>query len=140
MKQCPRCQAVVRDDTECPFCHERLTYEDPVMQDKPHTPWNRYSALYWLKAIWFPLLCSVICAVRLLTLPPTAPGFLEIGNTWPLLAIGGTLFFAFLSTLLANDPFCENDAFHEKWYQYRFSLGTYLLGSSAVVLSFLLFF
>jgi hypothetical protein len=77
--------------------------------------------------------------VRLLTLPPASPGFLEVGRSWPLLAVCGTLLFSFLSALFANDPFCKYDAFYERWYQYRFSLATYLLGTSAVVLSFILF-
>jgi hypothetical protein len=139
MKQCPRCRAVVRDDTECPFCHETLTYENPVMQDKPHMPWNRYTVLFWLKTVWFPLVCLAVCAVRLLTLPPASPGFLEVERSWPLLAVCATLLFSFLSALFANNPSCEHDAFYERWYQYRFSLATYLLGTSAVVLSFILF-
>ena len=102
MKQCPRCRAVVRDDTECPFCHETLTYENPVMQDKPHTPWNRYTVLFWLKAVWFPLVCLVACIVRLLTLPETAPRFSELGFGGPLPFIG--LFFAFL---LSRCHFCK---------------------------------
>ncbi len=139
MKQCPRCRAVVRDDTECPFCHETLTYEDPVMQDKPHAPRNRYAVLYCLKAFWFPLVCLAVCAVRLLTLPDTAPGFGEIGKSWPLLAIGTSLLFSFLSAFFANDPFRESDAFHERWHSDRFTLGMYGLGVSAVVLSVILF-
>ena len=139
MKQCPRCHAVVRDDYECPFCHETLTYENPVMQDKPHMPWNRYTVLYWVKSLWFPLACLIVCAVRLLTLPPTAPGFLEIGKEWPLIAIGGCLVFSFAAAIFANDPFHDRDAFYERWHQYRFALGTYVLGTSAIALSFLLF-
>lgn len=139
MKQCPRCHAVVRDNYECPFCHQTLTYDDPVMQDKPHSPWNRYTVLYWLRALWFPFVCLIVCSIRLLTLPPPSASFLQFGKEFPLIIIGFTWLLSLVSALLANDPFCENDAFRERWHRYRFSLGMYLLGISAVALSVILF-
>jgi hypothetical protein len=141
MKQCPRCRAVVRDDTECPFCHETLTYENPVMQDKPHTPWNRYAVLYWIKAIWFPVVCLAVCAVRLLTLPDTAPRFSELGLDGPLTFIGLLLLFCFLAAIFANDPFGWSQAHHlsQRYYKFRCATLMYATGTVAIICAFGLF-
>ena len=140
MKQCPRCRAIVRDDTECPFCHETLTYENPVMQDKPHMPWNRYTVLFWLKTVWFPLVCLAVCAVRLLTLPDTSPSFLEFDRTGPLAFIALSLLLCFLAAFVSKDPldWLKTHHYSEHYYKFRTSFTMYLTGAIAVGLSFLL--
>ena len=140
MKQCPRCHAVVRDDTECPFCHETLTYENPVMQDKPHMPWNRYTVLYWVKSLWFPLACLIVCTVRLLTLPPTTLGFLEIGKDGPLAFIALSLLLCFLAAFVSKDPldWLKIHHFSESYYKFRCTTTMCVTGAVAVGLSFLL--
>ena len=67
VKQCPRCSMTVDDDTECPFCHETLTFEPSVPADKEHIVYNKYYWIYKLKTMWFSLACLIFCAVRLLT-------------------------------------------------------------------------
>ena len=142
MKQCPRCRAVVRDDYECPFCHETLTYEDPVMEDKPHMPWNRYTVLFWLKVFWFPLLCLAVSTVRLLTLPETAPGFLEIGKDGPIAVILSCLLFSFVTAFLAHAPirWPQRPYRSEEYQKFRCAIICYLCGCLAVLFSFVLFF
>ena len=141
MKQCPRCRAIVRDHTECPFCHQTLTYEDPVLQDKPHTPINRYTVLYWIKALWFSLACLVVCAVRFLTLPKATPDFLVIGRESPLILIGASLLASFLAAVFTCDPlgWSETHHFSEHYYKFRCCTVMYISGTIAVALSFLLF-
>ena len=141
MKQCPRCHAVVRDDYECPFCHETLTYEPPVMQDKPHTPLNRYTVLYWAKALWFPLVALLVCTVRLLTLPGTKDGFLKFDDGSRMILIGFTLLACFLAAIFSGDPFgwTETHHFSEHYYKFRCDTIMFVSGTAAIALSFLLF-
>ena len=108
------------------------------MEDKPHMPWNRYTVLFWLKAVWFPLVCLVACIVRLLTLPETAPRFSELDFGGPLPFIGLFLLFCFLAAIFANDPFGWTQAHHlsQRFYKFRCATLMYATGIVAVICAF----
>jgi hypothetical protein len=140
MKQCPRCRAVVRDDTECPFCFETLTYEDPVMEDRERIPFNRYTVLYYLKTVWFALLTLLICAVRLLTRPRPQAGFFTVSEVAPLCCIGLLWLASLLFALFRNHPPTRSfRVFTQEYYNLSMGLSSYLCGCLAVVFSFVLF-
>ncbi|MBQ7339036.1 MAG: hypothetical protein IJW40_11375 [Clostridia bacterium] len=140
MKKCPRCRAVVRDDYECPFCFETLTYESPVMEDKEYVPFNRYTFVHYLKQLWFPFLSLIICIVRLLTLPRPETGFFTASRIAPLSLVGLVWLASLLSALFRDKPPTYGfRIFTEEYYNLSMGITCYLCGCLAIILSFVIF-
>lgn len=140
MKQCPRCHAVVRDDYECPFCYETLTYEMPVMQDKEYIPFNRYTVLSYLKTVWFPLVSLIICVVRILTLPRPEGSFFTVSRLAPISSIFAIWLLSLVAALLSRNPRgWHSRYFTEEQLQMSCGITSYFCGTLAPLLAFVLF-
>ena len=70
MKKCPTCKMTVDAKNECPICGATLTYEPFVDADKEHIILNKYYLVYLAKAVWFSLLCTIVCVIRVLIAKP----------------------------------------------------------------------
>lgn len=65
MKKCKICQSTVNAETECPICHNTLTYEPMCQDTEERYVWNKYYLIYLLKHIWFSLFCCIFGIVNL---------------------------------------------------------------------------
>ena len=105
MKQCPHCRMTVDAADECPICFTTLTYEPSVSASREKLLWNRYLALYLLRHVWFPLLCSIAVLLRLIFVRPTIT---------PLYTYGVVFLLVSLITALFERTFV-------KWSQWKYS-------------------
>ena len=79
MKQCPRCESLVDEPTECPVCGETLTYVDPHPARRERIARNRYGAWYWVRQAWFACACTAATVVLLCVgHPPPAVAALSL--------------------------------------------------------------
>ena len=74
MKECPVCHAITEEKYECHVCGESLTYvEEAYAEPRERLCWNRYTALYLLRELWFPVLAIFVCIVAICVRWPLAP-------------------------------------------------------------------
>lgn len=84
MKECPVCHAIVDEKYECPVCGESLTYvEEAYAEPRERLARNRYTALYLLRELWFPVLAILICIIAICVRWPLAPLMEEVTYTMP---------------------------------------------------------
>ena len=105
MKQCPHCRMTVNASDECPICFTTLTYEPSVSASREKLLWNRYLLLYFLRHMWFPLLCTLTTLIRWICVQPAITPLYKYGIA--LLAI--SLITAFFERTFV------------KWSQWKYS-------------------
>lgn len=65
MKQCPRCQSIVDEKSECPICYTTITYENEIASASEKFICNRYVVIYFIKQMWISVLCCMIGLVKI---------------------------------------------------------------------------
>ncbi len=65
MKQCPKCNSIVDEKSECPICFTTITYEDEIVSVTEKYEWNRYVIVYFIKQMWISVLCCIIGIVKI---------------------------------------------------------------------------
>ena len=65
MKQCPRCQSIVDEKSECPICYTTITYENEIASASEKFICNRYVVIYFIKQMWISVLCCMVGVVKL---------------------------------------------------------------------------
>lgn len=129
MKQCPTCRMTVREENECPFCHTTLTFEPSSPSEKEHIVYNKFYWTYLAKTAWFPVVCTVFCAVRTLIARPEMSQMLLY-----------MLLFAAASLLVSLTQRATVRALRRKYSEdysvFKVALWKYLFGAMAVLFSF----
>ena len=84
MKECPVCHAVTEEKYACHVCGETLTYvEEAYAESREKLAWNRYTARYLLRELWFPMLAILISVIALCVRWPLAPLMEDVTYTMP---------------------------------------------------------
>ena len=131
MKQCPTCKMTVNAKNECPICGTTLTYEPIVNAEKEHIIFNKYYWIYFGKTTWFPLLCFIVCVVRVaIVRPPISP---------LLLGMAGLLLISIVVAIFQRSLPDAIRWKYKHWGDYaefKVSMWKYLCAAIAVLFSF----
>ncbi len=131
MKQCPTCKMTVNAENECPICRTTLTYEPTVHTDREHIILNKYYWIYFGKTIWFSLLCSIVCIVRVAIVRPQISPL--------LLGMAGLLVISVVVSVFQRklpDAIRWKYRHMGEYAEYKVFLWKYLFAGIAVLFSF----
>lgn len=132
MKQCPTCKMTVDEKNECPICGATLTYEPIVNAEKEHIIFNKYYWIYLGKTAWFPLLCLIVCIVRVAVVRPQISPLLIGMGVLLLMSIAVSVFQRNLPDLF-RWKFMH---LGEDYAHFKISMWKYLFAAIAVLFSF----
>lgn len=66
MKTCPKCHNTLDSHCECPLCHYDLTNEPYAEFEGEKYSYNKYLLIYIAKFAKFFLICTILCAIKII--------------------------------------------------------------------------
>jgi len=116
---------------ECPICGTTLTYEPIVDAEKEHIILNKYYWVYFAKTTWFPLLCLIVCVVRVAIVRPQISPLLFGMAGLLLISIVVSIFQRYLPDLIRWKYIHMGE-----YAEFKISMWKYLCAGVAVLFSF----